>query len=237
MFEQLTKSIKPRVQPYIQRIPGEDVFIGTIIFYVLFSLAFFMADHSNIDVLENTIMFFNSWIVFVSIMLYLITANVFCVVVTAASFLASSLAEIILGTLYYPSRMYLITTYAHHIFYSFVIIYGIYFEFKIFSVAIISSYIELSAILKSIKNIWRIKNKTFDIVNAAVFFITRIVLWTPLVATVYILSETSTELILTGAVSLFIFAHMFWSYTQIKNIVRKYFSNEKNVVTPIGKII
>ena len=221
MFE----SIKSKAKPYYNKIPAEEVFIGTIIFYVIFSLAFFMADHSNIDVFANTIMFYNSWIIFCSVVLYLITANVFCCVIIVASFLGSSLAELVLGTLYYPSRMYFLTAYLHHILYSLTMVIVIYYELKLFSVSLISSYIELSAILQSIKNIWKVKNIWFDLVNAAVFFITRIVLWIPMVATVSLFSETPGEKWLTYAVASFTGFHLFWSYIQIRNLIRRYFSS------------
>ena len=224
MFESIIESIKSKAQPYYNKIPAEEVFIGTIIFYVIFSLAFFMADHSNIDVFANTIMFYNSWIIFCSVVLYLITANVFCCVTATSSFLASSLAELILGTLYYPSLMFL-STYLHHILYSFVYICSIYFGFQSFSFAVIGSYIELSAIFQAIKRIWNVKSMAFDVVNAAVFFITRIVLWIPMVATVYLFSETPGEKWLTYAVASFTGFHIFWSYTQIRNLIRRYFSS------------
>ena len=224
MFESIIESIKSKAQPYYNKIPAEEVFIGTIIFYVIFSLAFFMADHGNIDVFANTIMFYNSWIIFCSVVLYLITANVFCCVIAVASLLASSLAELVLGTLYYPSRMYFLTAYVHHIMYSLVYICSIYFEFHLFSFAVIGSYVELSAIFQSIKNIWKVKSMAFDLVNAAVFFITRIVLWIPMIATVYLLSETPCEKWLTFTVASFTGFHLFWSYIQIRNLIRRYFS-------------
>ena len=229
MFESIIESIKSKAQPYYNKIPAEEVFIGTIIFYVIFSLAFFMADHSNIDVFANTIMFYNSWIIFCSVVLYLITANVFCCVIIVASFLGSSLAELILGTLYYPSRMYFLTAYLHHILYSLTMVIVIYYELKLFSVSLISTYIELSAILQSIKNIWKVKNIWFDIINTAVFFITRIILWIAIVCVCYILHETPGEKYGIHVMTLFTFAHIFWSYTQIRNLIRRYFSSTKNI--------
>jgi hypothetical protein len=218
----MSEFIKSYVRPYVQPVPAEEVFIGTIIFYVIFSLAFFMCDHENIECVANIVNFYNSWVVFVSVILYLITANVFCCVIAIASFLASSLTELVLGTLYYPSRMF-ISTYLHHILYSFVYIYSIYFKFQSLSVAVIGSYVELSAIFQSIKRIWNVKSLAFDVVNAAVFFITRILVWIPMLAIVYMFSETQGEKWLIHAVSSFTWFHIFWSYTQIRNIIRRYF--------------
>jgi hypothetical protein len=234
MFEKQLNQWKEYFRSYIKQVPAEEVFIGTILFYVIFSLAFFMCDHSNIDLAANTIMFYNSWIIFCSIALYLLTANVFCCVIAVASLLASSLAELVLGTLYYPSRMFL-STYLHHILYSFVYICSIYFGFRSFSVAVIGSYIELSAIFQAIKRIWNVKSLAFDFVNAAVFFLTRIVLWIPMVATVYLFSETPGEKWLTYAVASFTGFHIFWSYTQIRNLIRRYFSST-NLDTDVAEL-
>jgi len=237
MFDKQIQQFKEYFRPYIQPIPAEDVFIGTIIFYVIFSLAFFMSDHSNIDFAANTIMFYNSWIIFCAVVLYFITANMFCAVIILSSFIANSLAELILGTLYYPSRMGYLTAYLHHTLYSAIMIGGIYYNLQSLSLAVMSSFIELSAIFQSIKHIWKVKNMVFDIVSAAVFFITRIVLWIPILFAIYMWCSTPAEVACTALVSCFTGVHIFWSYNQIQNLIRKYFSNEKTSLPPIGKII
>ena len=219
MFEKITEYFTP----YKQHIPGEDVFIGTIVFYVLFTLAFFMADHGNLECTANVINFYNSVIVFASIALYLIVNNPVCVVIATSSFLASSLAELVLGTIYYPERMFL-STYMHHIVYSILIIGAMMLGLNVFSIGMMGSYIEFSAIFQSIKRIWNVKNKWFDVFNAAVFFITRIVMWIPALVVMYLLSDTTAEKggILFLASSLIL--HVIWSWTQIGNLIKRYFS-------------
>jgi hypothetical protein len=223
MFEEISKSIKSKVQPYIKKVPGEEVFIGTILFYVIFSLAFFMCDHNNIECVANIINFYNSWIIVFAVLLYMITANVFCCVIGASSFLASSLAEVVLGTLYYPSRMFL-STYLHHIVYSLYGIMSLYFDTKSFSFGTLIGYLEVTAILQSIKRIWNVKNMVFDIVNAVVFFLTRIVLLVPFCFILYLCCETSLEKYMFVIPFLCFFLHVFWSWTQFRNLIRRYFS-------------
>ena len=219
MFEELREYFRP----YKQYIPGEDVFIGTIVFYALFTLAFFMADHGNVECTANVINFYNSVIVFFSMALYVITNKPVCIVLATASFLASSLAELVLGTIYYPGRMFM-STYAHHIVYSALMIGTMASDLNIFSIAMMGSYIEFSAIFQSIKRIWNVKNKWFDVFNAAVFFITRIVMWIPALVVMYLLSDTLPEKggILFMALSLIL--HGVWSWTQIGNLIKRYFS-------------
>jgi hypothetical protein len=69
-----------------------------------------------------------------------------------------------------------------------------------------------------------VKNKWFDVFNAAVFFITRIAMWIPALVVMYLLSETSVEkggvLILASSLIL----HVIWSWTQIGNLIKRYFS-------------
>jgi hypothetical protein len=184
-----------------------------------------MADHNNLECAANTIMLYNSWIVCFAILLYLFTANVICCVIAVASFVASSLAELILGTLYYPSRMFL-STYMHHIIYSIYAIGSIYFNTPSFTIGIIAACIELSSIFQSIKRMWNVKSVVFDTVNAAVFFFIRIVVWTPLMFAMYLWSETTPEKASVGFMSLFFFFHVFWSWTQVKNLFRRYFSKK-----------
>jgi len=223
MFAQQFDQLKEYFRPYIQKVPGEEVFIGTIIFYVIFSLVFFMADHNNLEFVANIIMLYNSCIVVFAVLLYLVTANVFCCVIAVASFLASSLADLVLGTLYYPSRMF-VSSYFHHIIYSLYAIGSIYFSTPSFTIGIIAGCIELSAIFQSIKRIWNVKNMAFDIVNAAVFFFIRIVVWVPLMIAMYLWCETTPEKAYVGFMSFFIFFHVFWSWTQIQNLVKRYCS-------------
>jgi len=219
--------LKEYFSPYIQPIPSEQVFIGTILFYVVFSLAFFMSDHSNIDFAANTIMFYNSWIIVVAVFLYLITANVFCCVIIVSAFLSSSLAEIVLGTLYYPSRMFL-STYLHHIGYSLYAIIPLYFGTKLFSLGTLIGYIEITSIFQSIKRIWSMKHKGFDIINAVVFFLIRIVMFVPFCIIQYLFCETSLEKCMCGIPCLCVVFHIIWSYTQFRNLIRRYFSGSVN---------
>ena len=235
MFAQQFDQFKNYFRPYIQQVPAEEVFIGTILFYVIFSLAFFMADHGNIECAANIIMFYNSWIVCFAILLYLITANIVCCVIAVASFLASSLAEIVLGTLYYPSRMFL-STYLHHIIYSIYAIGSIYFNTPSFTIGIIAACIELSAIFQSIKRIWNVKSMAFDIVNAAVFFFIRIIVWVPLMIAMYLWCESTAEKASVGFMSLFFFFHVFWSWTQIRNLHRRYFTINGTINNDINEL-
>jgi hypothetical protein len=117
-----------------------------------------------------------------------------------------------------------LSTYAHHIVYSILITGAMTLGFNVFSIGMMGSYIELSAIFQSIKRIWNVKNKWFDVFNAAVFFITRIAMWIPALVVMYLLSETSVEkggvLILASSLIL----HVIWSWTQIGNLIKRYFS-------------
>jgi len=212
---------------YKKPIPTQEVFIGTILFYVIFTMVFFLTNHGNLEWSANIINLHNTLIVCFAIFLYVLTENIFCIVIALSSFLASSLADIVLGTLYYYDRMYL-STYAHHILYSFIMIESLISGKELLSLAMMSGYIEISAFFQGIKRMWDIKEKWFDIFNAALFFITRIVLFVPFLLIVYLCGDTFSEKLF----SLIIFSttalHIVWSKTQIKNIMRRYFSGNQS---------
>ena len=228
-FYQMSDQIKKWVQPYIQPIPPEQVLIGVIIFYVVFSLAFFMADHSNAEFAANIIGLYNSFITMTAMSLYLITANVFCCVIAVASCLASYLAEMVLGPLYLPSGISprLWTKYLHHICYITIITCCLYWGFELFAVAMFIMGVEISTCLSFIKRIWKIRNKWFDMIYAFAFFLTRIVLWISVIYIVYSLTETTTEKIYVGIVSLFTVVHIGWTWMQVQNFIRRYVSRNE----------
>lgn len=227
-IKQRLNSVKEYFRPYKQKIEPVEVFIGTIIFYVLFSMAFFMADHNNLEYTANIINFYNSVIVFFSAALYIIINKPICLVFGASSFLASSLAELVLGTIYYPSRMFA-STYAHHIAYSAVIILSMIYDFGVFSIAMMGSYIEFSAIFQSIKRIWAVKNIWFDTFNSLAFFVTRILLWIPMLIIIFLFCETTGENVGAILMSGSLILHIIWSWTQIKNLVKRYYSGGGNL--------
>jgi len=208
---------------YKKPIPTQEVFIGTIIFYVIFSMAFFLTNHGNLEWSANIINLHNTLIVTFAIFLYVLTENVFCIVIALSSFLASSLADIVLGTIYYYDRMYL-SSYAHHILYSFIMIESMITGKELLSLATMAGYIEISAFFQGIKRMWDIKEKWFDIFNAALFFITRIVMFVPFLLMVYLCGDTFSEKVYSLVIFSTTALHVVWSKAQIKNIMRRYFS-------------
>jgi hypothetical protein len=219
----------------MQQIPPEQVLIGVILFYVVFSLAFFMADHHNDEFVVNIIGLYNAFITVTAMVLYLVTANVFCCVIAVASCLASYIAELVLGTIYFPSGLNqkLWPKYAHHICYIIIITCGLYFKFQILASALFTMVVELSTGIKSIKRIWKIRDKWFDALYTIIFFITRIVLWVSIIYIMYLLSETHAERVCIGLLALFTVAHIVWAWLLIRNFIRRYVSrNEVPTSTP-----
>jgi len=228
----MSEPIKSWFRPYMQPIPPEQVLIGMIVFYVVFSLAFFMADHSNSEFAANIIGLYNSLITSTAMTLYLITANVFCCVIAVASCLSSYLAELVIGPLYFPSGIThrLFRKYVHHICYIAVITCCLYLGFELLAVGLFAMVVEISTSLSFIKRIWKIRNIWFDTMYTFLFFLTRIVLWISLIYVLYLLSETCAERVCITVVSIFTVVHIIWTLRQVHNWIKHYmFTSSVNV--------
>lgn len=233
----LVNNVREIMQPYKQPMDKMTVFIWTAIFAILYTILFAMSDKTDVDYYGNIINLFNSAICFISGIGYLATKEVGWCVAFMASFIGSSLAEIVLGTVFYYERMFL-STYVHHILYSVFMYAGLCLVKDNNPIYIFGSFIEISAFFQSIKRMWHIQSLSFDFLNAIVFFVSRILLWIPMVGIYYCVGweEQIGEKIFVLFTVATIFLHFYWSGSQWRNIFRKLSMNGTPTSNPADSV-
>jgi hypothetical protein len=235
--DNLVNNVREFAQPYKQPMDKMTVFIWTAIFAIFYTVLFAVSDKTDVDYYGNIINLFNSAICFLSGIGYLATKEVGWCVAFMASFVGSSLAEIVLGTVFYYERMFL-STYVHHILYSVFMYAGLFLVRDNNPIYILGSFIELSAFFQSIKRMWHVQSLPFDFFNAIVFFVTRILLWIPMVGVYYCVGweEQIGEKIFVLFTGATIFLHFYWSGSQWRNIFRKLSMNGTTTSNPADAV-
>jgi len=207
------------MESYNQPFEKSDFFWMTVGFTLFYILVFAYCEKTDIDYYGNIIVLWNAGFNVLFGIGYLATKYVPFAIGVYASFLASSVVECLVGYAFYNKRMFL-STYLHHILYSIFIVLSIFFVPSMMAYCW-TGFLEISAFFQFIKRMWHIKSLAFDIFNAVLFFVIRIVLWIPCIMGFHKMADDIVSKTFTVFCGVTVCLHGYWSYTQWANIFKK----------------
>ena len=147
-----------------------------ILFAFFYLLCWAMVDKTNINIYSNLLCLINSIFTSIFPILFLITKNTYYTRISNIAFIVFCILELILGTLYYPSRMPIGSAYIHHTFYALFVFYVLYYT-KYANITMLYGFAEIPTVILTMKRMFSIHNPILDLTELITFFIVRIVGW------------------------------------------------------------
>jgi hypothetical protein len=165
----------------IKRIDALDFDIDNhskllVVMFVFYAICWALIDKTDIDIYSNWLCLLNAIVSSIVSVLFLIEPNPIYTSIFVASCFSNFLLELIVGTIWYPSRMPISTGYIHHICYIFVLIILPYY-FKTINFCTLYGLSEIPTIIMNLVRMFHIKNTMVEIVYALIFLVFRLIAW------------------------------------------------------------